>query len=60
MTMTSQCFNCAWYLLDEDIPTCYAYAPGLIPEDIITGQVGHEEERGDESRKGIVYKPMIK
>lgn len=59
MTVTSQCFSCAWYLPDEDITTCYAYAPGSIPEDVITGVVGHTEERGDEIRPGILYTPTM-
>jgi hypothetical protein len=57
--ISSQCFNCGWLLDSEDISTCYAYTPGPIPEEIITGEVGHTEERGDEIRPGILYTPIM-
>lgn len=54
--ISKQCEKCAW--LFEGGATCYAYAPDPIPEEIAKGMVGHDKERGDEKRKGVVYMPL--
>jgi hypothetical protein len=55
---SKQCINCAWLLSGQEVFTCYAYAPGPIPEEIATGEVSHATARGDEVHEGIVYMPL--
>ena len=54
---SNQCEICAWLQAGEG--TCYAYGPGPIPEEIATGEVTHTKERGDEVRKGVVFKSLL-
>lgn len=60
--ITSQCTNCVWFFpVGTNVVTCAAFAPAVIPEEIITGRVGHDKVREDQNDQDpqMVFTPLI-